>query len=99
MRKIRIEEEAFRDLDDGYWFYEEQESGIGDYFASTLRAEIDELIVTGGIHRKVFRDYHRVLSRVFPYAIFYTMTDEEIVVWGVVDCRRDPEWISSHLEG
>ena len=37
MMRIRISDEAFADLDDGYWFYEDQETGIGDYFAATLR--------------------------------------------------------------
>ena len=98
MNRIRISEEAFADLDEGYWFYEVQEAGIGDYFASTLRGEIEELIVTAGIHRRVYRDYHRVLSRVFPYAIYYTMDEDQVIVWGVIDCRRDPEWIRDHLD-
>jgi plasmid stabilization system protein ParE len=98
MMRIRIADEAFADLDDGYWFYEDQETGIGDYFATTLRGEIEELRITAGIHRRVYRDYHRVLSRVFPYSIYYTLSPDEITVWGVVDCRRDPEWIRDHLD-
>lgn len=98
MMMIRISDEAFADLDDGYWFYEEQEAGIGDYFATTLRGEIEELRITAGIHRRVHHDYHRVLSRVFPYAIYYTTNQNEIIVWGVIDCRRDPKWISDHLD-
>jgi plasmid stabilization system protein ParE len=98
MMRIRISEDAFADLDEGFWFYEEQETGIGDYFATTLRAEIEELRITGGIHRQVYRDYHRVLSRVFPYAIFYTLSQDEVVVWGVIDCRREPAWIRDHLD-
>ena len=96
--KIRIAEEAFADLDDGYWFYEDQELGIGDYFASTLRAEIEELRITAGIHKRAYRDYHRVLSRVFPYAIYYTLDQDQVIVWSVIDCRRDPAWISDHLD-
>jgi plasmid stabilization system protein ParE len=98
MMRIRISDEAFADLDDGYWFYEDQETGIGDYFAATLRGEIEELRITAGIHKRVYRDYHRVLSRVFPYAIYYTLSLDEIIVWGVIDCRRDPEWIRDHLD-
>ena len=98
MMRIRISEDAFADLDEGFWFYEEQEAGIGDYFATTLRSEIEELRITGGIHRQVYRDYHRVLSRVFPYAIFYTLSQDEVIVWGVIDCRRDPAWIRDHLD-
>jgi hypothetical protein len=42
MIKVRISEDAFSDLDDGYWFYESQEEGLGEYFATTLRADIED---------------------------------------------------------
>jgi hypothetical protein len=45
----------------------------------------------------VYRDYHRSLSRIFPYGIFYTGGSEEIVVWAVIDLRRHPQWIAEHL--
>ncbi len=99
MIRIRISEEALDDLDDGYWFYEIQESGLGDYFASTLKAEIEGLRITAGIHRRDYLDYHRLLSRVFPHAVYYTFEQDEVVVWAVVDCRRDPDWIRHHLDG
>ena len=98
MIRIRVSEEAHEDLSDGFWFYEAQERGLGDYFTSHLRADIEGLKVTAGIHRQVYADYHRALSRVFPYAIYYTMDSEELVVWAVVDCRRNPEWIRERLE-
>lgn len=37
MIKVRISNEAFDDLDDGFWFYEAQEAGVGDYFASSIQ--------------------------------------------------------------
>jgi plasmid stabilization system protein ParE len=80
MMDVRITEDAFIDLEEGYWFYEEREVGAGEYFASTLRAEIDELVVNAGIHSRVYRDYHRFLSRVFPYAIYYSIADHAVVV-------------------
>lgn len=98
MIRVQISDDAVADLMDGFWFYEDQESGLGDYFASSLKADIEGLKVTGGIHRKVYRDYHRLLSRVFPNAIYYTFIDSEVIVWAVIDCRRDPEWIQSQLD-
>ena len=99
MIQIRISQEALEDLADGFWFYEAQEPGLGDYFSSHLRADIEGLKVTAGMHRQVCRDYHRLLSRVFPYAIYYTSEGDEVVVWAVVDCRRNPEWIRERLDG
>jgi hypothetical protein len=97
MIRIRISDDALEDLTDGFWFYESQESGLGEYFSACLRADIEGLKVTGGIHRRNYRDYHRLLSRVFPYAIYYTFDSGEIVIWAVTDCRRNPEWIRERL--
>ena len=97
MTTVRISDEALADLNDGYWFYEAQETGLGDYFTACLRADIEGLKVSAGIHSIVYRDYHRLLSRIFPHGIFYTLDDAGVVVWAVADLRRDPEWIRDHL--
>ena len=97
MTKVRISEDALADLNDGYWFYEAQEAGLGDYFVSCLRADIDGLKVSAGIHPIVHEDYHRLLSRVFPFGVFYTVDTAAADVWAVVDLRRDSEWIHDHL--
>jgi hypothetical protein len=98
MIKVRISEDALQDLNDGFLFYEAQLTGLGDYFASCLKADIEGLKVSAGAHRIVYEDYHRLLSRVFPYGIFYTFDREVAVVWAVIDLRRDPEWIREHLK-
>lgn len=98
MIRVKISEDAVEDLNDGWRFYEAQQGGLGEYFASCLRAEIEGLRLYAGIHRMVYRDYHRVVSRVFPYGIFYTVDDDTAVVWAVIDLRRDPAWIRQRLD-
>lgn len=66
MIRITISEDADVDLHDGFDFYEEQEPGLGDYFSSQLRADIDGLKITAGIHLQPHRNLHRLLSRKFP---------------------------------
>jgi plasmid stabilization system protein ParE len=97
MKDVQISEDALQDLNHGYLFYEAQEPGLGDYFVACLRADIESLRVCAGIHRMVYRDYHRLLSRVFPYGIFYALEQDRAVVWAVVDLRRSPEWIRQRL--
>lgn len=97
MIKVGISDDALEDLNEGFRFYEAQEHGLGDYFTSCLRGDIEGLKITGGIHRLAYKDYHRALSRVFPYAIYYTFAEGQVVVWAVVDCRKDPAWIKAHL--
>ena len=31
-------------------------------------------------------------------SVYYTVEGEEIRIYAVVDCRRDPSWIEGHLE-
>lgn len=97
MIEIGISEDALEDLNEGFLFYEAQEAGLGDYFSTCLRADIEGLKVSAGVHRVVCRDYRRLLSKVFPYGIFYTLDGERAVVWAVIDLRKDPAWIRDKL--
>lgn len=97
MIKVRISEDAIQDLNDGFSFYEAQQTGLGDYFAACLRADIDGLRFSGGIHPVLYRDYHRLLSRVFPFGVFYTLDGDTATLWAVVDLRKDPAWIWRRL--
>ena len=98
MIRIKITSDALEDLNEGYLFYEAQEDGLGEYFSDSLKSDIEGLKVTGGVHRLAFRDYRRALSRIFPYAIYYSMEGQTVTIWAVIDGRRHPEWISDHLE-
>lgn len=90
--KIRILSAASRDLVDGYHFYEKQAPGVGAYFLDTLYADIDSLVVNAGIHPLYFGRYHRLLSKRFPFAVYYRVEDQTATVYAVLDCRRSPAW-------
>lgn len=89
--KISILPLAQDDLADGYRFYERQQDGFGGYFLESLFSDIDSLRLYAGIHRKVF-GCHRLLSKRFPYAIYYSEEPGKVLIWAVLDCRRDPSW-------
>ena len=97
MKKVKISSDALADLNEGFLFYELQESGLGDYFVTCLKGDIEELKVSGGVHRVVYESIHRSLSKTFPYGIFYQFANDVSIVMAVVDLRRDPEFISRHL--
>jgi plasmid stabilization system protein ParE len=94
--KIRILDEARQDLLDGFRFYESQRAGLGDYFLDSLFSDIESLHLYAGIHPKHF-GYHRLLSKRFPFAIYYRSTPSVVRVVAILDCRRDPRRISSRL--
>jgi plasmid stabilization system protein ParE len=87
--KIVVLPSALDDLANGFDFYENQGEGLGIYFLESLFSDIDSLILYAGIHRKVFSHY-RLLSKRFPYAIYYTKESSTVFVKAVLDCRRNP---------
>lgn len=96
--KIKILSSASQDLIDGYWFYEKQAEGLGTYFLDSLFSDIDSLIINAGIHPLHFGKYHRMLSKRFPFAVYYRVENKTSLVYGVLDCRRSPAWIKKKLE-
>lgn len=96
--KLRILTSAIEDLSRGRMFYDAQGDGLGDYFFDSIFSEIDSLLVFAGIHSRHLR-YFRLLATRFPYAIYYKVKGDEIVVYRVLDCRREPKWIKRQLTG
>ena len=95
--KLRILASGRADLEEGYRFYEAQNVGLGEYFLTSVEADIESLRLYAGIHRVVYKDFHRSLCRVFPFAIYYLKSGDVATIYAVVDCRRDPAWIRRHL--
>jgi len=94
--RIEILESAHDDLLDGFWFYENQEAGLGDYFMDSMYAELGALRLYAGIHVRRF-DFYRAIAKRFPYSIYYEICEGVARVYAVLDDRRDPDWIVMHL--
>lgn len=94
--RIKILSVAENDLEEGHRFYELQADGLGTYFLDTLYSDIDSLAYFAGMHRVVL-GYHRLLSKRFPFAIYYRVADDDVTIFAVLDCRRNPNWIRKKL--
>ena len=97
IRTVVTLEEAAKDLDAGKAFYDKMDQGIGLYFIDSLLSDIESLRILAGIHREVF-GFHRLLSKRFPFAVYYDCDDRAARVAAVLDMRRDPAWIRDELE-
>ncbi len=94
--RIKILSSAVDDLYAGQVFYERQGRDLSCYFLDSLFSDIDSLLLYGGIHPKVF-GYHRLLSSRFPWAVYYRIEDDVVLVVRVLDLRRDPNRIQRSL--
>ena len=96
--KISVQPSALTDLKRGYRFYDRQQRGLGDYFIDSLYSDIDSLQLYAGIHMVHFGSFHRLLSDRFPYAVYYQIKDEVILIRAVVDMRSDPPKIAEKMQ-
>ena len=95
--KVNLLSSAWTDLYEGRIFYERQGAGLGDYFFDSLFSDIDSLLLYAGIHQ-IFFGYHRMLAKRFPYGIYYKVEDESnVIVYRVLDLRRDPRRVRKAL--
>ena len=95
--KVQVLEDALGDLAIGYRFYESQTDGLGTYFLDSLWSDIDSLCVYAGIHPLYF-GYHRLLSKRFPFALYYRIDMNAARIRAILDCRRDPALIRNRLK-
>lgn len=96
MRRVVVLTEAADDLERARDFYNAQESGIGEYFADSLVADIESLALYHGVHPLEF-GFHRMLAQRFPFGIYYRETKDETQVFAVLDLRRNPNWIRNEI--
>lgn len=89
-------EDAAVDLEVGRRFYESRAQGVGDYFIASMLADLESLVLYAGIHQRHF-GFHRMLSKRFPFAIYYEIEGDTACVYAILDMRRDPAWLREEL--
>jgi toxin ParE1/3/4 len=91
-RVVLLAEARAEALETFRW-YEKQRRGLGPIFRGALNEAIQRIRDAPLAYPPLYRDLRRVLVERFPYAAFYRITPEAIVVVGVIHGRRHPrEW-------
>ena len=71
---------------------------MGTYFLDSLYSDIDSLRLFAGIHTVHFGRFYRLLSKRFPFAVYYEVRDNTSFLRAVLDLRRDPAWLADKLK-
>ena len=94
--QVLVLEEAANDLGEGMGFYESRRTGLGFYFFDSILSDIESLYLSAGVHAVQF-GFHRLLSRRFPFAIYYSYDGSVARVVAILDMRRNPAWTHDQL--
>jgi plasmid stabilization system protein ParE len=81
---------ARAEFDEAFDWYETQQPGLGVTFASRIHEAFDRISAGPALYPVVFGDVRRAVVRRFPYAIFFRVRPQRIVVLAVFHGSRDP---------
>jgi plasmid stabilization system protein ParE len=88
--RIKISAGAERDIADGCDFYYDIAPGLATYFHDSISADIDSLMLYAGIHAKC-DGWHFTFASRFPFIIWYGIRNDLVIVYAVLDGRREPD--------
>jgi plasmid stabilization system protein ParE len=99
MRSLELSLTSFAqdDINISFNFYEKQSKSLGTYFYDSIISDLDALKFYAGIHQKYF-GYYRMITKRFPYAIYYDIEDKLVVVHAILHTRADIGFISDRLK-
>lgn len=95
--KIRFLPEIEEDLFSSFTWYEEKAKGLGEEFLRIFYASSNYLTSNPMIYKKVYGDFRRLILSRFPYAVYFMVIKDEIIVFGLFHCARSPKKIRARL--
>jgi plasmid stabilization system protein ParE len=85
--------ETERDVEAAFVWYEGERASLGLRFSQELRATYARILDRPFGYQVVRAGVRRAMMRRFPYAVFYAIEDDVILVTAVLHTSRDPaEW-------
>jgi plasmid stabilization system protein ParE len=94
---LRFLPEVEADVLNGRLWYEEKSPGPGEEFLRVFYTCSQELTRNPTMHRKMHWEFRRCLLRRFPYAIYFQIEDDRVIVFGLFHCARDPRRLRRQL--
>jgi plasmid stabilization system protein ParE len=82
--------EAESELLDTRLWYDDQQPGLGQSFATEVDRVLMAIVEHPLAHPRVHGETRRALVRRFPYAIYFRAMSDEVVVLAVMHGRRLP---------
>lgn len=77
-------------IDQAFGWYEQERAGLGLELLEAIRAAYDR-IASGPFHYQALRrGLRRALLRRFPYAIYFTVRDDVVIIAAVLHVSRGP---------
>jgi plasmid stabilization system protein ParE len=91
--KVIVRPEAALEIQEAFDWYEERSEGLGLEFLRAADACLSGVQRNPNSHQVVHEQVRRALMRKFPYALFYLIKGDIIVVLACFNIKRSPaDW-------
>lgn len=90
MFTLSIRPEAEADLSSSFGFYQDCRVGLGTDLLLCVEECLERITRNPFQFPCVYKNVHRALIHRFPYAIFFVVTEQQIVVLAVMHASRSP---------
>lgn len=97
--KLEFHPEARRELLASVEHYASIRPTLGEHFIESVNAALLSIGENPEAWAEIEQDVRRKLTRVFPYALLYTIEPECVLVVAVMHCHQRPDYWRSRLAG
>ena len=88
--KLALHPEALQEYEEAASDYEARQEGLGDRFILSIEAAFSSIKEAPDRWPILEADVRRRLTKVFPYAVLYTIEVDHVLVVAVMHCRQQP---------
>lgn len=90
MKPVLFTALAQADIEEAFRWYEVQRPGLGATFSHAIDVAVAAIEGAPEAYSLIHRDARRIFMPKFPYAMYYRVLPEHIVVVGCIHAKRHP---------
>ena len=94
---LRFVPEVEEDAINGHLWYESKSKGLGEEFLRIFYAAASAISHNPLQYPIVYHEFRRCLLRRFPYAVYFQVDNNQIIVFGLFHCARNPQIMKLEL--
>ena len=79
------------DIELAFEWYEKQKRGLGFDFLYCVEDSLKSILSFPEMYEKAYSNFRRCVIRRFPFSVFYTIEEDEIVIHSIFYNRQDPK--------
>jgi toxin ParE1/3/4 len=97
--RLEFHPEALAEYEDAARYYSECQPGLETRFINAIEYAIQQILDAPQAWRILEEDVRWHLTRVFPYAVLYTIERDYVLIIALMHCHRKPGYWRERVSG